>query len=67
MEPTLNASGDIVVFEHISPRWGTLEPGDVVVARSPSSPHSYICKRVKVVVSLVCALPTVLTNKISML
>jgi signal peptidase I len=51
MEPTLNAKGDIVVLEHISTRWGTLKPGDVVVAKSPSSPHSYICKRVKVVVS----------------
>ncbi|KAK4523325.1 hypothetical protein GAYE_PCTG50G1219 [Galdieria yellowstonensis] len=49
MEPTLNAKGDIVVLEHISTRWGTLKPGDVVVAKSPSSPHSYICKRVKVV------------------
>ncbi|GJQ09605.1 hypothetical protein GpartN1_g1396.t1 [Galdieria partita] len=49
MEPTLNAQGDIVIFEHISPRWGTLQPGDVVVAKSPSNPHSYICKRVKVV------------------
>eukprot|EP00871_Galdieria_phlegrea_P004988 jgi/Galph1/5490/GphlegSOOS_G4133.1 len=49
MEPTLHSTGDVVVFEHLTPRFGSLQVGDVVVAKAPSNPHSYVCKRIKVV------------------
>ncbi|CAI5523171.1 unnamed protein product [Closterium sp. Naga37s-1] len=46
MLPTLNAAGDVVLLEHITPALHALKPGDVVVAKSPSNPRMMVCKRV---------------------
>lgn len=45
MEPTLK-TGDIILTDHISPRFGRLSRGDIIVARSPRKPKEHICKRV---------------------
>ncbi|KAA0189129.1 hypothetical protein HAZT_HAZT007030 [Hyalella azteca] len=45
MEPTICGS-DILLAEHISVRSRIISKGSVVIVRSPSDPHSYICKRV---------------------
>ena len=45
MEPTLS-TGDIVLTEHISARFGHINRGDIVVARSPGKPAEHICKRI---------------------
>mmetsp|Transcript_23526 Transcript_23526/g.28982 ORF Transcript_23526/g.28982 Transcript_23526/m.28982 type:complete len:159 (+) Transcript_23526:264-740(+) len=47
MLPTFNCAGDIVVVEHITPRFGTLKVGHVVLANSPTNPKKTICKRIK--------------------
>jgi signal peptidase I len=47
MRPTFNNAGDIVVVERVTPRWGTLEKGDVVIARSPQNPEQTVCKRIR--------------------
>ncbi|CAI5962396.1 unnamed protein product [Closterium sp. NIES-65] len=46
MLPTLNAAGDVVLLEHITPALHALKPGDIVVAKSPSNPRMMVCKRV---------------------
>lgn len=46
MLPTFNATGDVVLLEHISTRMDALRAGDVVVARSPTNPRLTVCKRV---------------------
>ncbi|CAL8081436.1 unnamed protein product [Orchesella dallaii] len=45
MEPTIR-SHDILFTEHISPRTGNLGRGDIIVARAPHSPYTFICKRI---------------------
>jgi signal peptidase I len=45
MEPTLS-TGDIVLTEHVTPRFGQMNRGDIIVARSPRKPSDYICKRI---------------------
>ncbi|GAV03889.1 hypothetical protein RvY_14257-2 [Ramazzottius varieornatus] len=45
MEPTIQ-SHDVVITEHISQRFGSLRRGDLIVARSPINPTSFICKRI---------------------
>eukprot|EP00270_Netrium_digitus_P006563 TRINITY_DN19146_c0_g1_i1.p1 TRINITY_DN19146_c0_g1~~TRINITY_DN19146_c0_g1_i1.p1 ORF type:complete len:171 (-),score=23.01 TRINITY_DN19146_c0_g1_i1:87-599(-) len=47
MLPTFNAAGDVVLMEHLSPRFDWLRTGDVVVARSPTNPRLNVCKRIK--------------------
>mmetsp|Transcript_16842 Transcript_16842/g.19566 ORF Transcript_16842/g.19566 Transcript_16842/m.19566 type:complete len:151 (-) Transcript_16842:355-807(-) len=47
MLPTFNAAGDIVIVEHITPRFGTLKVGDVVLAKSPTNPRKTVCKRIR--------------------
>ncbi|KAF3793109.1 Mitochondrial inner membrane protease subunit 1 [Nymphaea thermarum] len=46
MLPTLSISGDILLVEHLSSRFGRIKVGDVVVATSPLNPQTRICKRV---------------------
>ncbi|KAL7752015.1 hypothetical protein RI367_002543 [Sorochytrium milnesiophthora] len=46
MLPTLNMLGDMVVVEKLTPRWGKLELGDVVVAKSVTNPKRVVCKRI---------------------
>ncbi|XP_023016009.1 mitochondrial inner membrane protease subunit 1 isoform X2 [Leptinotarsa decemlineata] len=45
MEPTIH-SEDILVTEHISPLKQTIRKGDIVIAKCPTNPKQYICKRV---------------------
>jgi len=45
MEPSIR-SYDILFTEHISPRTGNLSRGDIIVARSPNNPSTFICKRI---------------------
>lgn len=45
MEPTVY-SDDIVFIEHISPRFRNINKGDVVIAKCPTNPKQYICKRI---------------------
>ncbi|KAL7642507.1 UNVERIFIED_CONTAM: hypothetical protein RMT77_007068 [Armadillidium vulgare] len=45
MEPTI-FSKDVIITEHVSPRMNLVNRGDIIVARSPSNPHQFICKRV---------------------
>lgn len=45
MEPTIY-SDDILMTEHITPRFKQLERGDVVIAKSPSNHKQNICKRI---------------------
>lgn len=46
MLPTLNAAGDIVLMDRISPRFGLVKVGDVVICKSPTDPTQTVCKRV---------------------
>eukprot|EP00271_Cylindrocystis_brebissonii_P014916 TRINITY_DN36617_c0_g1_i1.p1 TRINITY_DN36617_c0_g1~~TRINITY_DN36617_c0_g1_i1.p1 ORF type:complete len:167 (-),score=18.83 TRINITY_DN36617_c0_g1_i1:310-810(-) len=45
MLPTFNESGDVVLLEHLSPRFENLQEGDVVIATSPMNPRVAVCKR----------------------
>ncbi|KAJ9581991.1 hypothetical protein L9F63_003681 [Diploptera punctata] len=45
MEPTL-FSNDILLTEHITPRFESIKKGDIVIAKSPSNPRMNVCKRV---------------------
>lgn len=47
MQPTLNASGDILLTEYLTPRHLPLRRHDVVVCTKPTSPHVSILKRVQ--------------------
>jgi len=49
MEPTLHATGNVMILEHISRRMNLIKSGDVVIARSPSQNCLLICKRVRAV------------------
>uniref|UniRef100_A0A0D6R890 Peptidase S26 domain-containing protein n=1 Tax=Araucaria cunninghamii TaxID=56994 RepID=A0A0D6R890_ARACU len=46
MLPTYNLSGDIVLMERLSTRFGNIKRGDLVVFRSPQNPRKIVCKRV---------------------
>lgn len=46
MEPTLE-SNNILLTEHITPRFQKLQKGDIVIAISPTNPRQNICKRIK--------------------
>ncbi|KAL4709356.1 hypothetical protein ACJJTC_007088 [Scirpophaga incertulas] len=45
MEPTLETN-NILLTEHISPRFHRLRRGDIVIAKSPTNPKQNICKRI---------------------
>uniref|UniRef100_A0A5B6ZYK7 Peptidase S26 domain-containing protein n=2 Tax=Davidia involucrata TaxID=16924 RepID=A0A5B6ZYK7_DAVIN len=46
MLPTFNLTGDLILAERISTRFGKVGPGDVVLLRSPENPRKIITKRV---------------------
>ncbi|KAJ8898640.1 hypothetical protein K2173_004624 [Erythroxylum novogranatense] len=46
MFPTLNMTGDVLLVEHLSQRFGKVRPGDVVVVRSPLDPRKILTKRI---------------------
>ncbi|XP_010552152.1 PREDICTED: mitochondrial inner membrane protease subunit 1 [Tarenaya hassleriana] len=46
MLPTLNLTGDVILAEHVSHRFGKVELGDVVLVRSPRDPRKMVTKRV---------------------
>ncbi|KAI8070423.1 mitochondrial inner membrane peptidase complex catalytic subunit [Gongronella butleri] len=46
MLPSFNMSGDIVLVDHISPRFKPLAPGDVIVCWSPAIPGRAVLKRI---------------------
>jgi len=43
MEPTLR-TGNILLTDHLSPRFGFINVGDIVVAQSPEK--HFVCKRI---------------------
>lgn len=45
MEPTL-VTNNILVTEHLSPRFRRLQKGDIIIAKSPTNPKQNICKRI---------------------
>lgn len=45
MEPNLH-SNNVLLTEKVSVRRGHIERGDIIVARNPSNPRQFICKRV---------------------
>ncbi|CDP06074.1 unnamed protein product [Coffea canephora] len=46
MLPTLNLTGDVVLVEHLSQKFGKVGPGEVVVVRSPENPRKTVTKRI---------------------
>ncbi|KAH0931353.1 hypothetical protein HID58_008470, partial [Brassica napus] len=46
MLPTLNLTGDVILAEHVSHRFGKIGLGDVVLVRSPTDPMKMVTKRV---------------------
>ncbi|KAK9937713.1 hypothetical protein M0R45_014485 [Rubus argutus] len=46
MLPTFNFSGDVVLAERLSHRFGRVVPGDVVMVRAPDDPNMMVGKRV---------------------
>ncbi|XP_044748283.1 mitochondrial inner membrane protease subunit 1 [Coccinella septempunctata] len=46
MEPTI-FTDDIIITEHITPRFQQIQKGDIVIAKCPHNPLQNICKRVK--------------------
>lgn len=52
MLPTFNESGDIVLVDCLYVKMGReLRKGDIVIAKSPSSPGATVCKRILGLVS----------------
>ncbi|XP_023942871.1 mitochondrial inner membrane protease subunit 1 [Bicyclus anynana] len=45
MEPTLETN-NILLTEHITPRFQRLCKGDIVIAKCPRNPKQYVCKRI---------------------
>ncbi|KAI8366719.1 mitochondrial inner membrane protease subunit 1 [Radiomyces spectabilis] len=46
MLPTFNMTGDFIAVEHLSKRFETLNPGDVIVCMSPAVPGRAVMKRI---------------------
>ncbi|KAF5736311.1 mitochondrial inner membrane protease subunit 1-like [Tripterygium wilfordii] len=46
MLPTLNITADLLLAERLSHRFGKVEPGDIVLVRSPVAPRKVVTKRV---------------------
>ncbi|KAI4333431.1 hypothetical protein L6164_018248 [Bauhinia variegata] len=46
MLPTLNLSGDVLILDHVSPRLGKLQVGDLVSVQSPLNPKRVLTKRI---------------------
>ncbi|XAR65835.1 Signal peptidase I [Bertholletia excelsa] len=47
MLPTISPSGELLLAERISPRFGKVGAGDIVLVRSPEEPCKVVTKRVK--------------------
>jgi mitochondrial inner membrane protease subunit 1 len=47
MLPTLNARGDVLLTEYVSPRLELLKPGDVIVATKPNDSKTSVIKRIR--------------------
>lgn len=47
MLPTLNSSGDVLLTEHVSPRFSRLKSGDVVMAVKPNDGKVTVVKRIR--------------------
>lgn len=45
MEPTIY-SNNVLLTEHFTPRFRKVNKGDVIIAKCPTNPKQYICKRV---------------------
>ncbi|KAK9706929.1 hypothetical protein RND81_07G161400 [Saponaria officinalis] len=45
MLPTMSISGDVILVDRLSPRFGEIVPGDIVIVRSPENPRKVITKR----------------------
>lgn len=45
MEPTI-FTNNIIFTEHLTPRFRKIERGDIIIAKCPTNPKQYICKRV---------------------
>lgn len=45
MEPTIY-SNNILLTEHFTPRYRNVDRGDIIIAKCPTNPKQYICKRV---------------------
>lgn len=45
MEPTIH-SDNILITEHFTPRFRKVDRGDIIIAKCPTNPKQYICKRV---------------------
>ncbi|XP_057841426.2 mitochondrial ATP-independent inner membrane protease subunit 1a [Cryptomeria japonica] len=46
MLPTFNISGDVVLTEKISHRFGKIKHGDIILLRSPENPRKVVAKRI---------------------
>ncbi|XP_044953657.1 mitochondrial inner membrane protease subunit 1 isoform X2 [Hordeum vulgare subsp. vulgare] len=46
MLPALNMAGDVLLSDKVSPRYGRVGPGDVVLLVSPEDPRKVVIKRV---------------------
>ncbi|CAL5345333.1 unnamed protein product [Camellia sinensis] len=47
MLPTFSLTGDLILAERISTRFGKVVPGDIVLVRSSENPRKIVAKRVK--------------------
>lgn len=45
MEPTIY-SNNILLTEHFTPRFRKVVKGDIIIAKCPTNPKQYVCKRV---------------------
>lgn len=45
MYPTFNVAGDVIIIDRLTPQYGELREGDVVLCVSPKDPTKWICKR----------------------
>ena len=45
MEPTIHPS-DVILTNKLTPRFGSLHVGDIVVCKSMTNPDNHVCKRI---------------------
>ncbi|XP_053681044.1 uncharacterized protein LOC128731913 [Anopheles nili] len=45
MEPTLTTN-NVLITDRITPRLSKLQRGDIIIAKSPTNPVQYVCKRI---------------------
>ncbi|KAF6164911.1 hypothetical protein GIB67_017114 [Kingdonia uniflora] len=46
MLPTINSTGDLLLADRLSARFGRIRRGDIIIARSPENPRKIVTKRV---------------------